>query len=161
MKPLLIYLSALLVAAAALAQDAEVPSTSKLDEYMEAGMEVAGVRAPYYDENGELKARLYGGHAKVLEGGLAEVTNLRVDVFEDQKVFATVFAPMCFTKIVEDDGRKTLVVYSEGDVLLDMEEMTISGRGFRFNSEDNNFEILHDSTVLLKASARNTRQVAP
>ncbi len=161
MKPLLIYLSALLVAAAAFAQDAEVPSTSKLDEYMEAGMEVAGVRAPYYDENGELQARLYGGHAKVLEGGVAEVANLRIDVFQDQKVFATVFAPACFTKIVDVDGRNTLVVYSEGDVLLDMEEMTISGRGFRFSSENNQFEILHDSTVLVKASARDARKVAP
>jgi hypothetical protein len=142
------------------AQDASlVPSASKLDEYMEIGMEVSGVRAPYYDDEGNLKAQLYGGHAKILEGGVADVTNLRIDVFEDRKVFMSVFAPQCFTRIVEEEGKKTLSVYSEGDVLIDMEQMTIAGTGFRFSSAENKFEILHGSTVLVKESARDMQGV--
>ncbi len=142
----------------AYAQDS-APVPSMLDEYMETGMEVAGVRAPYYDEEGNLKAQLYGGYAKVLEGGVADVTNLRIDVFEDKKILMSVFAPQCFTKMEESDGQKILTVYSDGYVLIDMDEMTISGRGFRFSSAQNQFEILHDSTVLVKESARKMEDV--
>ncbi|MEA2068025.1 MAG: hypothetical protein U9P12_02380 [Verrucomicrobiota bacterium] len=153
-------LAALFICGVACARDAAlVPSASKLDEYMETGMEVAGVRAPYYDDEGNLKAQLYGGYAKILEGGVADVTNLRIDVFQDRKVFMSVFAPQCFTKIVEEGGKKTLSVYSDGDVLIDMEQMTVSGRGFRFTSEENRFEILHDSKVLVRESARGMKGV--
>lgn len=146
----------------AVAQDnpGAVPPASKLDEYMEAGMEVAGVRAPYYDDEGNRKAQLYGGYAKILDGGVADVTNLRIDVFQDRKVFMSIFAPRCFTKMEEGkDGKKMLSVYSEGDVLIDMEQMTVTGRGFRFTSTENKFEILHDSRVLVKESARDIQGV--
>ena len=139
------------------AQDSAPPSM--LDDYMETGMEVAGVRAPYYDDEGNLQAQLYGGYAKVLEGGVADVTNLRIDIFEDKKVLMSIFAPQCYTQIEELDGQKTLTVYSDGYVLIDMDEMTISGKGFRFTSEQNQFEILHDSKVLVKESARNSQGI--
>ncbi|MEE9369507.1 MAG: hypothetical protein V3V05_11695 [Pontiella sp.] len=157
--PLSQLIAVLFLSATAVAQDADVLSPSKLDTYMETGMEVAGVRAPYYDEEGNLKAQLYGGYAKVLEGGIADVSNLRIDVFQDKEVIMTVFAPQCFTKIEEADGRKILTVYSDGDVLIDMEQMTISGRGFRFTSEKNQFEIQHESKVLVKKAARDMKGV--
>lgn len=140
-------------------ESAEIQPPSALEEYMETGMEVAGIRAPYYDDSGELKAQLYGGYAKVLEGGVAEIMNLRIDVFQDKRVLMSVFAPQCVTEIVEVEGKRVLVVRSEGEVLIDMEQMTISGRGFRFSSEENRFEILHDSKVLVKESARMTQGV--
>lgn len=137
------------------------PSANKLDEYLETGMEVAGVRAPYYDDNGELKAQLYGGYAKVLEGGVADVTHLRIDVFQDDKVFMTIFAPQCFTRVDDSGEAKILVVQSEGEVLIDMEQMTVTGRGFRFTSEENKFKIEHDSKVLVKKAARSMKGVEP
>jgi hypothetical protein len=132
-------------------------SPSKLDEYMETGMEVSGVRAPYYDEEGNLKAELYGEHAKILEGGVAEVTNIRIDVFEDGAVFMTVFAPKCYTRVVEQGGEKFLSVESDGDVLIDMEQMTIAGRGFLFTSENNRFEILSEAKVLVKEASQDMK----
>ena len=140
------------------AQEAgDEPSPSKLDEYMETGMEVGGVRAPYYDEEGTLKAELFGEHAKILEGGIAEVTNIRIDVFEEGAVFMTVFAPKCYTQVVEQGEEKFLSVESEGDVLIDMEQMTIAGRGFLFTSENNRFEILSEAKVLVKEAAQNMK----
>lgn len=161
MKGVFHFLSVLLICCAGVfAQGGtDKPSANKLDEYLETGMEVAGVRAPYYDDNGELKAQLYGGHAKVLEGGVADVTNLRIDVYQDGEVFMTIFAPRCFTKIDDSGDTKILVVESEGEVLIDMEQMTVSGRGFRFTSAENKFEIKHDSKVLVKESARAMKGV--
>ncbi len=135
------------------------PPVSKLDEFMETGMEVEGVRAPYYDDDGNLQAQLYGGYAKVLENGLADVTNLRVDVYQDAEVVLMIFAPQCFTKVIGAGEEKALTVFSDGDVLIELPEMSIFGRGFRFSSTDNRFEILHDSKVLLKESARRMEDV--
>lgn len=147
-----------LVCSCVCAQEASnEPAPSRLDEYMETGMEVAGVRAPYYDEEGNLKAELYGEHARILEGGVAEVTNIRIDVFNEGAIFMTVFAPLCRTRVVEAGGEKYLSVESNGDVLIDMEQMTISGSGFRFISQNNRFEILSDAKVLVKEPARDMK----
>ncbi len=143
------------------AQDAARPSSGKLDEYMAAGMEISGVRAPYYDEQGNLQAQLHGGHVRVVEGGRAEVEELRIDAYRDGAVFMTLYAPRCTTEVVEEGGRKVLRVESEGDVLIDLDQMTIAGRGFRFSSAHNRLEILHDSKVLVKASARRLGEVVP
>ena len=160
MKAVLHSLIVLLLCGTVFAQEAaKAPSASKLDEYLAAGMEVAEFHVPYYDDDGEKRAELYGGYARVMEGGIADVANLRIDVFQDGEVFMTLFAPQCFTKIDETEETKVLVVYSEGDVLIDMEQMTVAGRGFRFTSDANRFEILHDSKVLVKESARNMQGV--
>jgi hypothetical protein len=160
MKSVVTHLIVLsLVFAAGAEKAGKAPAGGKLDEFMESGMEVAGVRAPYYDDEGNLKAQIYGGYAKVLDDKSVDVTNMRIDVFEKRKVFASIFAPQCFTKVVEQDGEKILFVYSDGDVLIDLEQMTVTGKGFRFSSADNKFEIFHESKVLVKASARDMKGV--
>ena len=136
-------------------------TSSKLDRYLESGMELAGVKVPYYDAEGRLKAELHGGRAKVLDGGVTDITNLRIDVFEEGKVVMTLYAPQCFSRMVEREERRILSVYSEGDVLIDMNQMTIAGRGFRFSSDSSRFEILHDSKVLVKDSIRELKGMAP
>ncbi len=142
----------------ALAQEAtNAPAPSRLDEYMETGMEVSGVRAPYYDEEGHLQAQLFGGHAKILEGGVADVTNIRIDVYDKGEVTMTVFAPHCFTRIIEKGKEKVLSVESDGDVLIEMKQLSISGRGFTFSSDSNRFEILTEPKVLVKEAARNQK----
>ena len=133
------------------------PSSSALDDFIETGMEMAGVRAPYYDIEGNLKAELYGEQVKILEGGNAEVTNIRIDVFEKGAVFMTVFAPQCRTRVVEQGKAKILSVESDGDVLIDMKQMTISGRGFRYTSESNRFDILSEAKVLVKETAQGMK----
>ena len=97
------------------------------------------------------------GCTQLDEGGIAEVTNIRIDVFEEGAVFMTVFAPKCYTQVVEQGEDKFLSVESEGDVLIDMEQMTIAGRGFLFTSENNRFEILSEAKVLVKEAAQNMK----
>jgi len=147
-----------LVCSSVCAQEASnAPASSRLDEYMETGAEVAGVRVPYYDEEGNLQARLYGGYVKMLEGQVARVTNIRIDVYEHDAVVMTVFAPQCLTRVIEKGEVNILSVESDGDVLIEMDQMTIIGKGFRFTSEKNRFELLSNSKVLVKASARDVK----
>ena len=113
-----------------------------------AGMEVAGFRVPDYDEKGELRAQLYGEHAKVLEGGEVEITNLKIEMYQDGEVEMTVFSPHCFFNM------ETHQAHSEGLVLIESEFMTVVGRGFTWSAEAGRFEILHDSKVLVKEAAQ-------
>lgn len=162
MKRALFIIVCLATAILGRAQEQSDSASSPLDSYMETGMEVEGVRMPHYDEEGNLAAQLYGGHVKMLEGGMAEITDLRIDVYQDEIVVMTVFAPKCFTQQIDRDGaqsEKMLSVYSEGDVLIEMDSVTVSGRGFRFNSADRHFEIMNDSRVLVDESVRNMKGV--
>ena len=112
------------------------------------GMEVSGFRVPDYDDQGALRAQLYGGHAKVLAGGEVEITNLKIDMYKDGKVVMTVFSPHCFFNMDTRQAR------SEGRVLIESGLMTIVGRGFTWSAEAGRFEILHDSKVLVKEAAQ-------
>ncbi len=130
------WLALLLVCSVAVAQD------------FGTGMEVSGFRVPDYDDQGALRAQLYGGHAKVLEGGEVEITNLKIEMFKDGKVAMTVFSPHCFFNMDTRQAR------SEGRVLIESGLMTIVGRGFTWSAEAGRFEILHDSKVLVKQAAQ-------
>ena len=112
------------------------------------GMEISGFRVPDYDDQGNLRAQLYGGHAKVLEGGEVEITNLKIEMYRDGRVAMTVFAPRCFFNM---DTRRAR---SEGRVLIESGVMTVEGRGFEWSAAAGRFEILNESKVLVKSTAR-------
>jgi hypothetical protein len=113
------------------------------------GMEISGFRVPDYDEQGELRAQLYGGHAIVLEDGEVEISNLKIELYRDDEVAMTVFAPHCFFDMETRRAR------SEGRVLIESRLMTVAGRGFTWSAEAGRLEILHESKVLVKPAARN------
>lgn len=112
------------------------------------GMEVTGFRVPDYDEQGQLRAQLYGGHAKVLEGRVVEITNLKIDMYRDGAIAMTVFSPHCFFNM---ESRKA---WGSDEVLLESDMMTVVGKGFTWSSEVGSFEILEDSKVLVKEAAQ-------
>ena len=69
----------------------------------------------------------------------------------------TVFAPQCRTQVVDQGKAKILSVESDGDVLIEMKQMTITGRGFRYTSESNRFDILSEAKVLVKEAAQGMK----
>jgi hypothetical protein len=115
---------------------------------MGVGMEISGFRVPDYDDQGQLRAQLYGEHAKVLDKGVVEITNLKIEMYKDGKVAMTVFSPHCFFNM------ETRLARSEGRVLIESGLMTLVGRGFTWSAEAGRFEILHDSKVLVKEAAK-------
>ena len=115
---------------------------------MGVGMEVSGFRVPDYDEHGALRAQLYGEHARVLDEGEVEITNLKIELYKEGVVAMTVFAPHCFFNM---DSR---LARSEGRVLIESELMTVVGRGFTWSAEAGRFEILNESKVLVKQAAK-------
>jgi len=112
------------------------------------GAIASGLRIPDYDDQGQLRAQLYGEHFKVLDTGEVEITNLKIEMYKDGEVAMTVFSPHCFF------DRDTHQARSDGDVLIESEMMTVIGRGFTWSAEAGRFEIMHDSKVLVKEVAQ-------
>lgn len=111
-------------------------------------IEGSGFRVPDYDDQGNLRAQLYGEHAKMLEGGEVEITNLKIEMYKDGKVAMTVFSPHCIFNMDTRQAR------SESHVLIESGLMTIIGRGFTWSAAAGRFEILHESKVLVKQEAK-------
>ena len=137
----------------------EQKGASVLAGLVDGGMEAEGIRAPYYDEEGNLKALMYGRRAKVLEGEMTDVADLRIDLYKDGKVDAIIYAPQCLAHSKDMDGQKILIVESEGDVLVEMEGVTLVGRGFQFRSDQNRFKILHDARVIVDEAVRDSTEL--
>jgi len=156
MKNILRQLILLLAVPAFLcAQIPDLGDSVNLYDYFESGDGIEGFNVPFYDEDNVRQANLYCGYAKLLDNELVDVTNIRIDVYDEGKVIMTIYAPQCFASIDQAVNEKMLKVHSEGDVLIEMEQMSIVGKGFRFSSEQNKFEILSDSRVLIRESARS------
>ena len=119
-----------------------------LAQDMGAGMEISGFRVPEYDDQGQLRAQLYGEHAKVLEKSEVEITNLKIEMYKDGELAMTVFSPHCFFNM------ETRKAHSEGRVLIESGMMTLVGRGFAWSAAAGHFEVLHDSKVLVKKAAQ-------
>ena len=119
---------------------------------MGAGMEFSGFRVPDYDSQGQLRAQLFGEYARVLQDDEVKITNLKIEMYKDGQVAMTVFLPECFF------NTESRVAKSEGLVLIESESMSVTGRGFIWSAAAGRFEILHDSKVLVKDTAKTGLQ---
>ena len=115
---------------------------------LEEGMTVEGLRSPFYNAQGELIAELIGGRARMQTPEVVDVEHLRIDLFEGAQQTAQLYAPRCQTKINMVDGLKHLVAESDGWVLIITDSFRMTGRGFRFDTRDERFELLNEVKIL-------------
>ena len=113
-------------------------------------MVVTGIRSPFYNEFGELSAELIGGRAFMIDDKNAIVEHLRIDLYEKQKITTQIYLPKCKTTTFSINGRNTFKLDSNDSVIIENNEMTITGDGFKFNPEENFFEIKNNASVFLK-----------
>jgi hypothetical protein len=128
--------AAFLVALAAQAQQKDTAQT------------VTGFRVPDYDAEGHLKSELFGELARVLPDGVIEISQLKIDVYNKDRVDMTVTAPKCAYN--QKDG----LAKSDSDVRISRENMVVTGVGFTWNGQSQRFEILNQAKVVLKDAHR-------
>ena len=109
-----------------------------------AGMELEGFRVPEYNDDGTMKSQLFGERAVLKDGGLVEITDLKIEFYQPGKSNVTVTAPHC------NYERESRDAESDGPVKIDMQEMTVTGRGFVCKGQEYRFTILSDAKVVLK-----------
>lgn len=105
---------------------------------------LSGFELPEYDAEGRKVRHIFGDMAEVLPEGLIRITNLRVDIFQNEKVAMKVIAPRC------ELNQKTKQAVSDGPVRIIRDNMVVTGTGFDFSNEKERIQIMHDTKVVLK-----------
>ena len=105
---------------------------------------VSGFQVPEYDDEGNLKSKLFGDFAKVLPEGVIEISQLRIEFYEKGHVNMTVTAPRCLY------DQKKGSAESDADVRIAREDMVVTGKGFSWNNKDQVFQILTQAKVVVK-----------
>ena len=118
------------------------------------GQSVKGFRLPEYDENGKLKQQLYGETATFLQDGLIQLTGLKIEVFREGEVMARIFSPLC----AYDPNRKRAA--SKEHIRIVAEKAVLTGDGFAWNGENEQFQIFKNAKVVLDGKME-TDLVAP
>lgn len=117
------------------------------------GMEISGFRVPDYDKDGNMRAQLFGEHAKILENSEAEITNIKIELYKDGAVAMTVFSPHCFYSTERNEA------YSDARVMIEMGPMTLVGRGFIWSAKGGSFEILNDAKIVVKDATKQLKDL--
>jgi hypothetical protein len=118
------------------------------------GQAVKGFRLPEYDADGKLKQQLYGETATFLQDGIIQLTGLKIEIFRDGQVTARIFSPEC----AYDPNRKRAA--SKAHIRIVTEKAVLTGDGFAWNGENEQFQIFKNAKVVLD-SQMETDLMAP
>lgn len=111
-----------------------------------AGQAVRGFTLPEYDDEGRLKQELYGETATLLEGGLMQLAGLRIEFYDKGELTARVFAPEC---ALDQVGKKAA---SRSHIRIITDKGVLTGDGFAWNGENEQFQIFQNVRVVIDAS---------
>ena len=125
------------------AQDSQISVASP----SESTMSVKGMRSPFYNEKSELIAELIGGRAFLLSSDFVNIEHVRINLFNEKKEITQLYTPNCKARISVIDGRKQIVVESEEWVVLKNDNVEVIGRGFKFDTHNQYFEIRNDVKI--------------
>ena len=100
-------------------------------------------RVPKYDEQGRLRTLVSGDTATITSEGAYDVANLRLELYDEDRLDVCVTAPRC----VFDDKRGT--AKSESSVRIERESMVVTGEDFEWDSGRQRVVIRKDVTVTL------------
>jgi len=120
----------------------------------EPGEAIQGFRLPEYDEQGQLKQQLYGRTATFLEDGIIQLTGLKIEIYNNGQVSARVYSPLC----AYDQKRKRAA--SKQHVRIVTEKAVLTGDGFAWNGENEQFQIFKNAKLTLAGQA-DKNLVAP
>ena len=119
------------------------------------GQTVKGFRLPEYDENGKLKQQLYGTTATFLQDGIIQLTGLKIEIFRKGEVTARVYSSLC----AYDPKRKRAA--SKQHIRVVTEKAVLTGDGFAWNGETEQFQIFQNAKVTLAWQMDTQSLVAP
>ena len=114
---------------------------------------VHGFRVPDYDEAGSLRSQVFGERARQLGDGYVEITGLRVETYIDgdsSRVDLLVESPQC-----RYHERRRLID-SEETLVMTRDNLTISGRGYTYDPQSEQFTILNEAEVVIRGAALGT-----
>ncbi len=119
------------------------------------GQTVKGFRLPEYDEDGKLKQQLYGTTATFLADGIIQLTGLKIELFRKGEVTARIYSSLC----AYDPKRKRAA--SKQHIRVITEKAVLTGDGFAWNGETEQFQIFENARVVLDGQMDKKSLLAP
>ena len=119
------------------------------------GTAVTGFRLPEYDEDGLLTQLLYGETATFLPDNIVELTGLKIELYRQGSVYLRAFAPQCAL----DSARGRAAARQH--IRIVTEQAVLTGDGFAWNRENQQFQIFQNVKVALDAPADRTGLLRP
>ena len=110
--------------------------------------EIKDFRVPEFDANGVLKSEIFGDVAKPVSDDMIRITGLRIIMYKNKDVEATLTAEHCTV------NRKDKNVFSNADVKIVRGNVVITGKGFRWGSETQRIEILNDFHMVMVGNVK-------
>ena len=142
MKRWLVILAALAALVGHAQTNAPALRGPALTPQTDAGLK--GFMVPEYGPDGQLTWRMFGETARVeLVGGKVEVHVMKLELYQNGTVDATIFSPACLF----DRTAKTAA--SEDAVKIVATNMVVTGTGFDWSSTDNRMRIRTDATMTI------------
>ena len=119
------------------------------------GQTVKGFRLPEYDADGKLKQQLYGQTATFLADGIIQLTGLKIELFRKGEVTARIYSSLC----AYDPERKRAA--SKQHIRVVTEKAVLTGDGFAWNGETEQFQIFQNAKVVLDGQMDKKSLLAP
>lgn len=111
--------------------------------------EIIGFRVPEYDDQNILKSELSGDRALFVGEDEVHITNLVIETFRDDEVDTRATSPESIYY------RTTRNVESDSTIVIERENITITGRDYFYNHDENRFEIRKDAKVVVRSGDRD------
>ncbi len=103
-----------------------------------------GFTVPEYNADGQLIWQMFGESARVeLVGGKVEVQGMRLELYQKGTLDATMRSPVCLF------DRTSKTATSDEAVEIVSTNMTVTGKGFEWNSNDSRMRIRNDVTMTI------------
>jgi hypothetical protein len=112
-----------------------------------AGQTVRGFRLPEYNEDGTLRQLLSAESAIILEGGLLQLGNPQIELYNQGVVSVRIQAPEC----AFDQTRKRAA--SREHIRIVTDKAVLTGDGFAWNGENEQFQIFSNVRVTIAADS--------
>lgn len=112
-----------------------------------AGQTVRGFRLPEYNDDGTLRQLLSSESATILEGGLLQLGNPQIELYNHGAVSVRIQAPEC----AFDQARKRAA--SREHIRIVTDKAVLTGDGFAWNGENEQFQIFSNVRVTIAADS--------
>ena len=116
---------------------------------------VKGFKLPEYDAEGRLVQRLFGETATFLQDGIIKLTGLTIELFRNGEMTARITSPEC----AYDPNRKRAA--SKEHIRIVTEKAVLTGDGFAWNGENEQFQIFMNAKVVLDSQVDAVGMLAP
>lgn len=101
---------------------------------------------PEYNEAMQLVSRIEGDTAKAVDDDSFDITNLRLEMYQNGKINARVTSPTCRFNKRKNQG------WSKGAIRITLEDLVVTGEDYQFNGKKEQIHIQKNAKVVLRSA---------